>query len=275
LFTDRWSALFGLAAVAGVPLVVTACGGTIRGEVTDYESGEPIRGATVTAVRSGWGVSNGQLVWDKDRSVSVMTDVGGAFAVDVRSGSSVKLRAQAGGYQRFEASYSFRDRPELHLKRRVELERRLPVGFLRLGVRDDGTMYGWDFSSGELATSPEEADIFPVSVDREARGPLTFRASGAGGVRFVPKEELGVDALFLVYTDRAPTDGYAETAVIDFESEGGVFFVRTRDGEHFAKFEFTPDAFMQMADPGVVRDLSLHYVYNPDGSRNLLYQMPE
>jgi hypothetical protein len=221
LFAGWWYALLGLAAVAGVPLVLTACGGTIRGEVTDYETGEPLRGATVTAVRSGWGVSNGQLVWDKDRSVVVTTDVGGAFAVEVRSGSSVKLRAQRGGYQRFEASYARRDRPELRLK------------------------------------------------------PITFRTSGAGGVRFVPKEELGVDAHFLVYTDRAPTDGYAETAVIDFASEGGVFFVRTRDGEHFAKFEFTPGAFMQMAGPGVVRDLSLHYVYNPDGSRNLLYQMPE
>lgn len=255
---------------------LAACrGGTARGTVHDFESGEPIEGATVTAVQHGWGFSNGTLVWDKDRSDSVTTDPRGAFTVDYRSGSGVKLRARAGGYQRFEASYARGDRPEIRLKRRVEVERVLPTGILRLGLREDGTFYGWDFASGGVATSSDEADVFPVSVDSDARGSITFRAAGSGGVRFVPKAEIGVDAFLLVYTDHAPAQGYVETGVIDFESEGGVYFVRTRDGERFAKFEFMPSAFMQSPGAGIVRDLSLHYVYNPDGSRNLLYQMPE
>lgn len=260
---------------AALLLSSTSCGGSIEGVVTDYETGEPIRGATVTALQHGWGVSNGQLVWDKDKSVSVETDEAGTFAVGFRSWSGVRLRSRAPGYQRFEASWARGDHSEIRLKRRVEGARPLPGGFLRLGIREDGTMYGWDFSTGEVATSPEEADLFPVSVDRDARGTITFRATGAGGLRFVSREELGVDAQFLVYTDVAPEDGYTMTAVIDFSSEGGVFFVRTRDGERFAKFAFTPSAFAQMLDPGVARDLALQYVYNPDGSRDLLYQVPE
>jgi hypothetical protein len=265
-------ALGGLVALT---VLTGACGGTVEGRVSDFATGEPVEGATITAVEHGWGISDGQVVWDKDKSTSVRSDALGAFRLDFRTGSSVHLRASASGYQRFEASYGGTERPHIKLKRRVEGEPRLPDGFLRLGIREDGTMYGWDFSSGRTADSPDNADIFPVSMEEDARGAITFRAAGAGGIRFVSAEELGVDDMFLVFSDQAPSDGYTTTAVIDFSSEGGVYFVRTRDGEHYAKFAFTPHAFAQTLDPGVVRDLSLHYVYDPAGSRDLLYQMPE
>lgn len=189
--------------------------------------------------------------------------------------TSVRLRIRRPGYQRFEADYVRGSDPGIRLKRRVEGVGPLPAGFLRMGLRDDGTTYGWNFSRSEIATSPEEADLLPVFVGKDARDSIVFRTPGEGGVQFVSASRLGVDDLFLVFSDEAPADGYEDSAVIDFESEGGVYFVRTRDGEHYAKFEFRPSAFAQTMDPGVVRDLSLHFVFNPDRSRNLFYQVPE
>jgi hypothetical protein len=148
----------------------------------------------------------------------------------------------------------------------------LPSGFLRLGQKTDGSLYGWDFSSGALTATADDADIFPESVEPGSRGNMLLRVSGGGGIRFVSREELGVDNMFLVYTDTAPADGYETTAELDFKSNGGIYFVRTRDGQHFAKFEFIPTAFAMESAPDIARDLSLHYVFNPDGTRELRYQ---
>ncbi len=261
--------------LALIPTLSCSPRAVVQGTVTAFEDGAPLAGATVTAVQHGWGFSNGTLVWDKDKSVSVTTDASGDFAVSVRAGSSVKLRVRHPGYQRFETWYERGAQPGIRLKERIDVPRVVPTGSLRLGLRDDGSTYGWSFARGEVAASDTAADVLPVSVSPEPRGVITLRATGRGGIRFVPKSELGVDDLFLVYTDEAPEDGYSDTATIDFSSEGGVYFVRTRDGAHYAKFVFTPSAFAMMPGPGIVRDLTLQYVYNPDGSRNLLYQMPE
>lgn len=52
---------------------------------------------------------------------------------------------------------------------------------------------------------------------------------------------------------------------------GGVLFVNTRD-DRYAKIEFYPDAFFMESAPDILRDLSLRYVYDPDGSRDLRFQ---
>ncbi len=148
----------------------------------------------------------------------------------------------------------------------------MPGGFLRLGQKTDGSYYGWDFATAQVATSAETADIFPEFVDPDSRGNMRVRTSGDGGIRFVSREQLGVDNMFLIYTDSAPADGYERSVELDFRSGGGIYFVRTRDGKHFAKFEFVPTAFSMNAAPDIARDLSLHYVYNPEGTRDLRYQ---
>lgn len=141
-----------------------------------------------------------------------------------------------------------------------------------MGRKTDRSLYGWDFSGKSLATVEEKTDIFPESVESDSRGNIRIRASGDGGLRFVSRKDLGVDNMFLIYSDTAPVDGYEATAELDFESEGGIYFVRTRDGAHYAKFEFIPTAFVMKSGPDIARDLSLHYVYNPEGTRDLRYQ---
>lgn len=259
-----------------VLLATTACARerVIQGTVRDFETDEPLAGARVTTVQHGWGFQDGSLVWDKDKSTITATAEDGSFQASYRWSSGVKLRVQAHGYQRFETSYGRESQPSIRLKRRVDQARAHPQGLLRLGVRRDGTLYGWDFSEGEMVSSPGEADLLPTRVGDGARDPIELSAPGGGGILFLSRSQLGVDDLVLVFTDTAPEVGYGPTATLDFTSEGGVFFVRTRDG-HYAKFAFDPSAFAQTLGPEVVRDLSLFYVYNPDGSRDLLYQLPE
>ena len=245
---------------------------TVSGTVTDFETNHPIHGATIRAAQHGWGISNGTLVWDKDYSSHATTDEQGRFTIGYRRGSSANLWAESPGYQRFQAWYPRNATARIRLKRRTEGLKAFPSGFLRLGRKTDGSFYGWDFASGQLTTTADEADIYPTSAEPGSKGNMRIRASGAGGIRFVPRAELGVDNMFLVYTDTAPAYGYEPSAELDFESEGGIYFVRTRDGTHYAKLEFIPTAFFMETGPDIARDLSLHYVYNPDGTRDLKYQ---
>ena len=268
----RLRALSGLAILALLSSTGCLTEKYVSGRVTDFETNRPIQGATIRAAQHGWGLSNGSLVWDKDYSTYTSTDERGAFTVGYRRGSSVNLWVVHQGYQRFQMWYPKNADVHIRLKRRIEGLRALPSGFLRLGQKTDGSLYGWDFSSGRLAATPDTADIFPESVESGSRGNMRLRTSGDGGIRFVSREELGVDNMFLIYTDTAPLDGYQPTAELDFGSNGGIYFVRTRDGQHFAKFEFIPTAFAMEAAPDIARDISLHYVYNPEGMRDLRYQ---
>ena len=78
-----------------------------------------------------------------------------------------------------------------------------------------------------------------MRVDGDTRGPILLRACGRGGLGYVTAESLGVMSDYLVYADTAPEDGYVNELLLDFKTRGGVVFVRTRDGAHYAKFEFT------------------------------------
>lgn len=110
-----------------------------------------------------------------------------------------------------------------------------------------------------------------MRVDGDTRGPILLRACGRGGLGYVTAESLGVMSDYLVYADTAPEDGYVNELLLDFKTRGGVVFVRTRDGAHYAKFEFTPSGFGGFMDPDVARDVAFAYVFEPSGSRYLPY----
>ena len=196
----------------------------------------------------------------------------GAFDLRYRVGDSVLLLVKQPGYQSFRNHYERDARVRVRLKPLIANYRPLPNGYLNVGLKTDGSFYGWDFATGKLTSDPAEADLFPEQVDADHRGPIRLRAAGLGGIRFVPRAELGVDDQFLSYGDTAPADAYARQVVLDFTGDGGLYFVRTRDGGHYAKVAFSPWSFFMDAGPDVQRDLSLRYVYNPDGGTDLRFQ---
>ena len=240
----------------------------VSGLVTDYDSGEPLQGALVSTAQTGWGFSRGSLVWDKTHVTQTQTGPDGEFTIHYRVGDSAKLAVSLDGYQYYQSWYAANSRIHARLKRLLQDYEPLPQGFLRLGRRVDGSYYGWNFSRAGMATSAD-ADIIPVAVEPSTRGRMRLQAEG--GIHYLSREALGVDNQFLSYADAAPLEGYRNTVELDFTSGGGVLFVRTR-ANRFAKIEFNPGAFFMESTPDIARDLTLRYVYNPDGRRDLRFQ---
>lgn len=254
-------------------LALGACGeSSVSGRITDYDSGEALAKAQVIASQNGWGFSDGSLVWDKTYRSETLSDAEGRFRLTYSPGDSANLLVQLDGYQDCRGWYEDGSVIEIRLKLRLPEGQSLSAAFLRFGKKQDGSFYGWNLARGKIANSTEEADIFPIWMDDDSRGPFRLGSGGQGGLLFRSAAELGVDGNFLIYADEAPVQGYVQDLALDFEGQGGLIFLRSRDGRYYAKIAFNPRAFSSQAEAGTLRDLSLRYVYNPEPSRALPFQ---
>ena len=247
----------------------------LTGTVLDFDTGMPIAGVAVSERHTGWAIIPG------DGSSSVTrgkTNRDGRFKLDYTSRyePSVAFAASSKGYSRFDCWYEHDRDVVVRLRKRISGYRRLPTGFIRLRLTKDGKLYGWNFSEARMTASEDSADIFPTFTDSGPWGGLRVKALGKGGVRFVSQGVLQVDNMFLTYADTAPLTGYRSTAEMSFHSKGGIYFVRTRDGSHYAKVEFNAHRYRGSSDmtPDVQREVDLQYVYNDRGSRDLRSQYP-
>ena len=247
---------------------------TVSGRVLDYETGTPLANVDVRVSQSGWGFSNGSVVWDKSYETSAPTDANGAFTVHYRVGSSASVTASHNDYSEFQHYYEPNSFVALKLKRLTQNYVPLPNKYASVGVRTDGRFIGWDFATATSPSTSDSCDVIATYVEPGSRATMKIGARGNGGLLFVPQKILGVDADYLVFADAAPDTGYVREVTLDFRGTGGLIFVRTRDGGHYAKIEFTPFAFASHSDPTIGRVLDLRYVYNPAPSRALVYQHP-
>lgn len=246
---------------------------TIHGRVVDYETHAPLAGVDIFANQSGWGTSGGSVVWDKEYRYRAESGPAGEFVLHYRVGAVARLTVDREGYNRFSGYATPGERIDILLKRLPARHVRLPHGQLRFGLKKDGSRYGWSFDHATIASSCADADVIPEGVDDEPRGPILIRACGRGGLRLIPAEALGAQTDFLVYADSAFEEGYARQLLLDFSGRGGIVFVRTRDGMHYAKFEFQPQAFGSFLDADVKRDVAFSYVFDPGGSRYLPFEI--
>lgn len=270
-----WRALsLTVAGLSGLAVASCRSTKTVQGRVIDYETREPLSGVAVFANQSGWGIESGSVVWDKEFRYRAVSGPNGEFVLQYRVGSDARLRIDLEGYNRFVGFAGPGNPVELRLKRLPPSHPRLPNGELRFGAKTDGTLYGWAFDRAAIASSCAEADVLPERVDADTRGPILISACGRGGLLFVPAESLGVEGEFLVYADSAPVERYTKQLLLDFSGRGGLVFVRTRDGLHYAKFQFTPRAFGGVADRDVRRDAAFSYVFDPGGGRYLPFEIP-
>jgi hypothetical protein len=130
---------------------------------------------------------------------------------------------------------------------------------------------GFSFALGKVVgdNSPE-ADII-ISQTLEDRTVALIEARGDGGIVFQPYEG-GVD---FYNSPEAPLTGYKTSERFDPSrnpSEDGLYFVRTRDGKHYAKFRISI-SFGKSAKGKERLDFDLPsrliWSYQSDGTRNL------
>ena len=86
--------IFGLAVI----ILSTGCEKEIQGFVYDCETKDPIKGSTVSTNQIGWGISNKQLVWDKDYKTFTKTNESGYFKLSFEVGNSAKIQVSKDGY---------------------------------------------------------------------------------------------------------------------------------------------------------------------------------
>ena len=70
----------------------------VAGRIVDCETRSPVVGAYVEASQHGWGISGGQLVWDKPYPSGTKSGNSGDFVIHYRVGSAARLGAIKDGY---------------------------------------------------------------------------------------------------------------------------------------------------------------------------------
>lgn len=273
-------------------LAAAACSrGAASGEVVDYATGKPIAGASVAALSRGWGISDGQLVWDKTYLARTSTDSGGRFAVALPGPrplifGGTTLSVEADGYQRLsEVAVDGDGSLTLQAVRSVPRPERVPGGMAYIGITESGKPFGWNFARNRPVTDPLEADVFPSDSVKADGGALMLASAAPGGLLFLSRERQRLASasygMFLRYANDAPADGYESSIALNPRGAGGTIFVRTTLGR-FAKLAFTtPLSTMRGSIPvkgmpeRAAWALPLPFAYNPFPGRSLAYDPDE
>ena len=222
----------------------------------------PIEGALV-AVES----SNPNA--DKTSGSYVRTDAQGRFKAAV-AGTSVSVSAWKQGYAMSGRIIRDSAAPDGVT---IELREMTPTNWVpnRDAFYDLKPGAGFSFSLGKVVggDSPE-ADVV-ISQKAGDVAAAIIEARGDGGIIFQPYDG-GTD---FYNSPEAPQGGYKTLERFDPShnpSEDGLYFVRTRDGKHYAKFRLgvnvvkSPSGDMHLDFEHGAR---LMWAYQPDGTRNL------
>ena len=259
----------GLAPLLGL-LALAACAGRTRaveGRVVNHATGRPVTGAVVTLVGRGWGISDGDVVWDKERTARAVADAEGRFRASVRG--DVSVRAEAEGYARYDGRLEG-SRTEIRLLPRRPTGDSLVRGLLEVGIRE-GREYGWVLAERRTTTVRDSADLWPTIGGTPEDPALVLHAPG--GVLAIGGEEFGPVTQPMDYVEEAPLRGYAASVRVR-PAEDGVLVVRARDGR-VAKLHANPGRL------GATREWAagtggflFDHVYNRGRGRDLVWQKP-
>lgn len=126
-----------------------------------------------------------------------------------------------------------------------------------------GTGDGFSFSSGKrVANGGLDADII-LSYGAHSVNNIHISSLGAGGIIYQADSERSD----FYNTPEAPAEGYV-SKLSHKPDELGTYYVRTRDGKHYAKFRLKPG----VKDTNKGSDFSVFWIrwaYQQDGTRNL------
>ena len=90
--------MFKQTSFISILIVLSGCEKNIQGVVLDCTTNAPVEDAVVSTNQTGWGISNGQVVWDKSYRTFATTDKFGKFNITFKVDSSAKLHVMKDGY---------------------------------------------------------------------------------------------------------------------------------------------------------------------------------
>lgn len=226
----------------------------ISGKVVSSKDRSPVKGALVSIE----GVVDLEEVGTHDY---VRTDENGLFTA--KAWGIVVLRTWKTGYAmkdiQLGQAQDLLGHEVLIELRELQSFNSVPVAINREGMRNNE---GFSFGSGKVVDghSPE-ADI---KISTSKAGTERFlEAVGDGGIYF----QISSSGKDFYNTPEAPQEGYFKKAQITSETPG-IFYVRTRDGKHYAKIRLIRG--VKLTPQGEDHSAYwLQWAYQQDGTRNL------
>jgi hypothetical protein len=231
---------------------------TIYGRVISANSKQPIQGAMIY-IHSG-------MPYEEDGiNTYATTDADGKFMANARG--EVHIRVWKPGYALRVINTGYL---VTALRREIIIEvRELTSTNLVLEhpeIYDLSATNGFSFVRGAPVNGDaHDADIVIVP-DQVNKTAAMIEGRGEGGILFQPYGEK-VD---FYNSPEAPQTGYRESVRVN-DLRPGIYFVKTRDGKHYAKLSLT--VYVAEAPNGAryldLKQSKLWWAYQPDGSRNL------
>ena len=94
----RLVVLIGLLLITAFGFMFARRDKVVAGHVVDCQTNAPIAGADILVSQSGWGFSNGSLVWDRTYVYRATSDETGSFELTYNVGSSANIGVHKDGY---------------------------------------------------------------------------------------------------------------------------------------------------------------------------------
>lgn len=244
----------------------------VQGTVIDFQTSVPVADVLIALHQTGSGFIDGGLVWDKQYVYETTSDQNGRFKIAYKAGSSAHVIATKDGYIDYEEWHANGSDITIKLKQTIANYQPLPNGSFTIGI-ENHRPFGWNFSRNRTTFNRDEADIFPEFEGEPNTERVTIQSGGAGGIAYISNDAAGISGDPLIFSDTAPADGYQPSAPLVHSDQKGIYFVRTNDGGHYAKFA---SSYITIGSEQEFKQgnwaLQFAYVFNPDGSRNLEFQ---
>jgi hypothetical protein len=193
------------------------------------------------------------------------TDVEGNFSATARG--EVSVRAWKPGYALRGINFGF---VSTVLRRDIVIELRKLTATNLVQEHDEfhefGPGAGFSFKMGKVVSGDSsDADII-ITQDVNDRTTAYIETRRDGGIIFQPWDE----KIDFDNSPEAPSDGYQQRVRL-IKPQEGLYFVRSQDGNHFAKFRLLVDLVKPSTGSSYLdfKSCRLIWAYQSDGTRNL------